>query len=274
MGVPVVTLAGDRHAARVGVSLLVHGGFPDWVAHTTDEFVAIAARLAGDRHALQMLRTRLREEFSESSVLDGRSMAARFQDAVGSMWMQSQGNDALVRDSMMETVPMRLHIGGKETKRGWKILDVEARPEVDFVGDIRNLSGFDDQSCNEIYCSHVLEHIAMADMAATLTELHRILVKGGKLLVSVPNLDMLTWLLQNRDYGAATRFMIMKMLFGGQTNEYDVHRIGLNFEFMVDFLKNAGFSEVEQVETFGLFPDCSELRVEGHLISLNLVVTK
>lgn len=274
MGVPVVTLAGDRHASRVGASLLEHSGFPDWIAHTTGEFVAIAAGLAGDRHALQTLRTRLREAFSESPVLDGRSMAIRFQEAVDSMWMLRQGVDALARDGMAETMPMRLHIGGKERKRGWKILDVEARPEVDFVGDVRNLSGFADQSCNEIYCSHVLEHVAMADMAATLAELHRILVKGGKLLVSVPDLDMLAWLLQNRDYEPATRFMIMKTLFGGQTNEHDFHRIGLNFEFMVDFLKSAGFSEVEQVETFGIFSDDSETRIDGHLISLNLVITK
>ena len=31
MGVPVVTLAGDRHASRVGVSLLQAAGHPEWV---------------------------------------------------------------------------------------------------------------------------------------------------------------------------------------------------------------------------------------------------
>lgn len=103
MGVPVVTLAGDRHAARVGASLLTYGGFPDWVARTPDEFVAIAAGLAGDRQSLQALRYRTRTIFSDSSVLDGRSMAVRFQESVDGMWKLSQGADIQATDDMAET---------------------------------------------------------------------------------------------------------------------------------------------------------------------------
>src|SRR5262249_42230388 len=43
MGVPVVTLVGDRHAARVGASLLGQVELDEFVARTPDEFVAIAA---------------------------------------------------------------------------------------------------------------------------------------------------------------------------------------------------------------------------------------
>jgi len=31
---------------------------------------------------------------------------------------------------------MRLHIGGEEIKEGWKILNIQNKPGVDFVGDI------------------------------------------------------------------------------------------------------------------------------------------
>jgi predicted O-linked N-acetylglucosamine transferase (SPINDLY family) len=48
MGVPVVTLRGDRHAARVGASLLTQIEFTDLIANSVEEYVEIALALAGD----------------------------------------------------------------------------------------------------------------------------------------------------------------------------------------------------------------------------------
>jgi predicted SAM-dependent methyltransferase len=87
---------------------------------------------------------------------------------------------------------MRLHIGGEEIKEGWKILNIQKKPGVDFIGDITDLSQFDDESIEEIYASHVLEHIGMAKIANTFNGIQRVLKKGGKLYISVPNLDLLS----------------------------------------------------------------------------------
>ena len=38
---------------------------------------------------------------------------------------------------------MKLHIGGKETKEGWKILNIQKSDNVDYVGDITDLCQFD-----------------------------------------------------------------------------------------------------------------------------------
>ena len=38
MGVPVVTLRGDRHAGRVGASLLTQVGLMDWIAGSPEEY--------------------------------------------------------------------------------------------------------------------------------------------------------------------------------------------------------------------------------------------
>src|SRR5678815_3324539 len=49
MGVPVVTVAGDRHASRVGASLLSAAGLGELVGGSVDEYITIAAGLAKDR---------------------------------------------------------------------------------------------------------------------------------------------------------------------------------------------------------------------------------
>lgn len=54
--------------------------------------------------------------------------------------------------------PIKLHIGGTEAHLKWKILDIEPRPEVDYVGNASDLSQFETDSIEVIYASHVLEH--------------------------------------------------------------------------------------------------------------------
>ena len=86
MGVPTVTLVGDRHAARVGASLLTAAGYPQWIATTGDEFVEIASALAADRVKRALLRSGLRDALLHSPLCDQVGYAARFHAALRSAW--------------------------------------------------------------------------------------------------------------------------------------------------------------------------------------------
>ena len=86
MGVPVVTLAGDRHAARVGVSLLTAIGHAEWIAATTADYVRIARELAHDPAHLTAIRSSLRADLKKSPLLDHAAQAARFGDALLACW--------------------------------------------------------------------------------------------------------------------------------------------------------------------------------------------
>jgi predicted O-linked N-acetylglucosamine transferase (SPINDLY family) len=86
MGVPVVTLAGDRHASRVGVSLLHAAGVPEWIADSPGRYVEIAAGLAHDPAGLAARRTGQRERVAASVLCDQAAFAARFEDTVRTAW--------------------------------------------------------------------------------------------------------------------------------------------------------------------------------------------
>ena len=86
MGVPVVTLAGDRHAARVGASLLTAIGRPEWIAASPDDYVRIASELAADTVALARIRATLRDEVVRSPLGDHAAQAERFGTAVTACW--------------------------------------------------------------------------------------------------------------------------------------------------------------------------------------------
>jgi protein O-GlcNAc transferase len=86
MGVPVVTWAGDRHASRVGVSLLTAVGRPEWIAADADAYVRIAAGLAADPRRLAQERTSLRAAMRDSLLLDHAGQSARFGRALREMW--------------------------------------------------------------------------------------------------------------------------------------------------------------------------------------------
>ena len=87
MGVPTVSLRGDRHAARVGASLLHVVGLGELVADTHDQFVEIAAAMAGDRAKLAEIRAGLRERMRSSALCD-RDGFTRDLEAVYRQWWQ------------------------------------------------------------------------------------------------------------------------------------------------------------------------------------------
>jgi protein O-GlcNAc transferase len=83
MGVPVVTLAGDRAFARSGVTVLNNVGVPEWIADTVEAYVQIATGLAENRDDLVRWRQDLRPRMKASRLLDGarfaRDVEAAFQ---------------------------------------------------------------------------------------------------------------------------------------------------------------------------------------------------
>jgi predicted SAM-dependent methyltransferase len=169
---------------------------------------------------------------------------------------------------------MKLHIGGETPKEGWKILNIQKKPYVDYIGDISNLNQFPDEIFDEIYASHVFEHVKQQDIHVTLAGLNRILKNNGAIHLSVPDMDELCKLYLNKVLNFDQRWHVMRMIFGGQVDSFDFHYVGWNYETLSAFLFNAGFTQVKRCSSFGIFQDTSEFSPYGNFISLNVTATK
>jgi predicted O-linked N-acetylglucosamine transferase (SPINDLY family) len=86
MGVPVLTLAGERFLSRQGVGLLMNAGLPEWVANDPSDYVARAVSHAGDLQKLSRLRAGLRQQVLASPVFDAPRFAVHFEAALRGMW--------------------------------------------------------------------------------------------------------------------------------------------------------------------------------------------
>jgi hypothetical protein len=86
MGVPVVTLRGDRFAGRMGASLLGQLGLSELVADSPERYLAIAAELAGDRERLAALRAGLRQRMRQSALCDPVTYTRGLEETYRWMW--------------------------------------------------------------------------------------------------------------------------------------------------------------------------------------------
>ena len=81
MGVPVVTLMGDRMASRMTASMLSALGHEEWIARTEREYIQIVLDLARDAQRRNTLRFSLRSQMAQSPLCDARGLARSLEDA-------------------------------------------------------------------------------------------------------------------------------------------------------------------------------------------------
>ena len=168
---------------------------------------------------------------------------------------------------------VRLHIGGEEPMSGWKILNALPGPDVDIVANATNLDMFAAASVDVVYASHILEHLKGGELRQCLSEIHRVLKPGCRLLGGVPDLEILCrmWL-ENRE--VSDTLYVGAMIFGGHINEYDIHHIGFDTNIMTAMLVQAGFAKVYRVPAFNIFRDQTTHAFKNECISLNFIAEK
>jgi hypothetical protein len=97
---------------------------------------------------------------------------------------------------------MKLDIGcGPNKREGFYGVDQHAYPGVDKVVDLTGRWPFDDDSVDELHCSHVLEHFGSKQRCWLMNEMYRVMKKDAKALIIVPHWS------SERAYGDPTHVM-------------------------------------------------------------------
>ncbi len=81
MGVPVVTLLGERFISRMAGDIVVHGGIPELAVTSSEAYVDCAVALARDRPRLRGLRAELRGRLEKGVLCDGAGYARSVEAA-------------------------------------------------------------------------------------------------------------------------------------------------------------------------------------------------
>lgn len=89
MGVPVITLAGERHSARFGYSMLKNIGLEECIAQTEAEYIAKAVALASNTHRLNELHGGLlRQKMEASPLMDEKIYMQDLETAYQEIWQK------------------------------------------------------------------------------------------------------------------------------------------------------------------------------------------
>lgn len=93
MGVPTLTLAGDRLLSRQGASILAAAGLAHWVAASETDYFEKAIALASDVPKLAVLRADLREQVLASPLFDAPRFARNLEAALWGMWQETHSKN-------------------------------------------------------------------------------------------------------------------------------------------------------------------------------------
>ncbi len=108
---------------------------------------------------------------------------------------------------------VRIELGaGPHGRPGFFHVDAVKVGNVDRQADVRDLSWLADNSVDELYSAHTVEHISYTEIVEVLKEWHRVLKPGAAMAIKMPDLDFLC-----RAYveGIHSTEEIMIALFGG-----------------------------------------------------------
>jgi protein O-GlcNAc transferase len=263
MGVPVLSLRGDRPGARMGASLLDSAGRSAWVAQDPADFVSKAVALTADVQALADLRAGQRAHLLKSRLLDGASLAEEMGSQLKRLFAAWATNAALPPTSGLRV----LHVGCGSPEAGklpayfdpqiWKELrlDIDQSVKPDFIASTTDMHVVPNASVQALYSSHNIEHLLVSEVPKALAEFARVLEPGGFALVTLPDLRVAAErvLRDEQDlplyHSPAGPINALDMIYGYAPfveggNNFMLHKTGFTAVSLQRTLTRAGFDRV------------------------------
>ena len=86
MGVPTITLVGHTVVGRAGWSQLCNLDLKELAAETPEQYISMAAQLAGDLPRLEDLRRTMRQRMLQSPLMDANRFARNMESVYRQIW--------------------------------------------------------------------------------------------------------------------------------------------------------------------------------------------
>ncbi|MBI3898547.1 MAG: tetratricopeptide repeat protein [Gammaproteobacteria bacterium] len=88
MGVPVISLTGDKAASRIGSTLLTRVGLGEFVARSEEEYFECALKVVGDLPGLAQIRQTLRNRIAENLNADPAQLTRSLEQLYRTIWRE------------------------------------------------------------------------------------------------------------------------------------------------------------------------------------------
>lgn len=276
VGVPMVTVLGDRMCGRMAASVCIEQGVSECVAPSGAEYRSHTLNLANNELLRADIKARL---LAQRSLAQARineyahQLDVTFQ--VLAVKHQSQNSDRLLSISnksnfltaMTPMIRTFLHVGcghkrKDKTTQGfncseWQELRLDIDPSVspDIVGTMIDMPGVANASVDAIYSSHNIEHLYPHEVPKAVAEFIRVLKQDGFLVITCPDLQSVCALIADDKLfeaaysSPAGPIAPIDILYGhrpalAQGNLYMAHRCGFTEKVLVSTLRGLGFSTV------------------------------
>lgn len=190
-------------------------------------------------------------EMQQSGVIDYKKVCVECDKNIESRWAnkflksfwQEQGNIERFQDRCK--IGERLNLGcGRYHLEGFINLDKAENVNPDIVCDVLKLH-YSNESIEEIYCGHLLEHMTLDEGIEALAYWKSLLKKGGKITITVPDFDVLA-----RKYlenPTPDKLIELNNVYIYSYCQESQHKYCYSGELLKSLMVKAGFVEIQKL---------------------------
>ena len=202
-------------------------------------------KYASKKITLFMINEDWKPEFYD--ITDGKDYFQRFNDVKNYLMGKTQFmygaylyKYCFIKYTTPERKKVKINLGcGNDIRTGYINVDKYNNTGiVDYQWDLAKLE-VEDESIDEIYTSHVFEHIEINDVYGVLEEWERALRPGGEIVMRLPNLEteVKIWL----DTPDDRKWSEVHRIFGAQSHTGNTHFNGHNPESLKSLIERFNF---------------------------------